>query len=330
MRLAWIGLPCAVLATVASASATVPPVPAEPQSETIDYDHAADRRMTVPVIIGGRGPFPFIVDTGSERTVIARELAETLGLDPSHDIMLTSIIDVRRVPTVIIPRLDLGRRTVDVIQAPALARADLGAEGVLGIDALEDQQIILDFARRQITLSRAEPEQENWPRNTTIVVRARNRFGRLVLADAELDGTRVYAIVDTGSSISIGNDALRRRLIRRRRMDPDQSFELTAVTGATMQINYTIAERLEIGGIVFNALPVAFAETELFRQLDLVNRPAMLLGMDVLRLFDRVSIDFANRRIRMQMPNADMSRRQDRALPANRLAETPAPDRDIP
>jgi predicted aspartyl protease len=311
-------------------SATVPPVPAEPESETIEYDHAADRRMTVPVIIGGRGPFAFIVDTGSERTVIARELAETLELDPSEDIMLTSIIDVQRVPTAIIPRLDLGRRTVDAIQAPALARADLGAEGVLGIDALEDQQIILDFARQQITLSRAEAEEDDWPRDATIIVRARNRFGRLVLADAELDGTRVYAIVDTGSSISIGNAALRRRLVRRGRMDPEQTFELTAVTGATMQINYTVASRLEIGGIVFNALPVAFAETELFRQLDLVNRPAILLGMDVLRLFDRVSIDFANRRIRMQMPDPSLSNRHNRALPPDRVAETTTPDGDLP
>jgi predicted aspartyl protease len=321
MRLAWIGLAC--LFAAAPSVATVPleqSAPAEP--ETLNYGHAEDNRMTIPVSIDGRGPFRFIIDTGSERTVIARELAERLELNAAEDIMLTSIIDVQQVPTVIIPRLDVGRRSVDAIQAPALARSNLGAEGVLGIDALENQRVLLDFERRQMTLSHSRADDEGWSRDGTIVVRARNRFGRLVLADARLEGTRVYAIVDTGSSVSIGNMALRNRLVRRRRMDPDQTFVLTAVTGTTMEINFTIAERLEIGGIVFNDLPVAFTDTELFRQLDLLDRPAMLLGMNALRVFDRVSIDFANRRIRLQFPPGGRPPGRDYPLLAERPLET--------
>ena len=37
---------------------------------TISTDNAD--RMTVPVSVGGKGPYEFLVDTGSERTVISR------------------------------------------------------------------------------------------------------------------------------------------------------------------------------------------------------------------------------------------------------------------
>ena len=54
--------------------ATAPAVPeaAPPGADPQVLDLAADAaaRMTVPVSIEGQGPFKFIVDTGSERTVI--------------------------------------------------------------------------------------------------------------------------------------------------------------------------------------------------------------------------------------------------------------------
>ena len=42
-------------------------------------------RMTAPVRINGQGPFPFVVDTGANRTVISAELAARLGLSKGPD-----------------------------------------------------------------------------------------------------------------------------------------------------------------------------------------------------------------------------------------------------
>lgn len=295
-----IGLVCLLAAAPAPADAPAGE-PAASEDETLSYDRAEDSRMTLPVSIDGRGPYRFIVDTGSERTVISRELAETLALDASDDVMLTSVFDVQQVPTVMISELGVGRRTIDSIQAPALSRHHIGAAGVLGIDALEDQQVLLDFENRELTLTRNRGEERTENGERVIVVRARTRLGRMVLADVRIDGARVYAIVDTGSPISMGNSVLRERLIRRGRVDPAQVFTVTSVTGTTLSVNFTIAERLRLGGVELTGLPVAFADSEVFRQLGLEDRPAMLLGMNALRAFDRVSIDFANRRLRLEI-----------------------------
>lgn len=273
-----------------------PEDPAAP--ETLGYRPDTTERMTVPITIGGRGPFRFIIDTGAERTVISRELAGRLALDSSAMVTLASVADVRQVPTVIIPRLDVGRRSLTSVQAPALFQNHIGADGMLGVDSLRNQRVVFNFERQEMRLSRSAAEDDRWP-SDTIVVTAQTRLGRMVLADATVDGLRVRAIVDTGSEITVGNEALRQRLIGRGRIDPNLSLQVTSVTGATVDLNYMVTRRLRIGGALVNNLPIAFGGLELFRQLDLEDRPAILLGMDALKLFRQVSIDFGARRLRL-------------------------------
>jgi predicted aspartyl protease len=273
--------------------------PQDPDApETLGYREDSAERMTVPITIDGRGPFRFIVDTGAERTIISSELASRLALSASRSVTLASVADVRQVPTVIIPRMDVGRRSFTALQAPALLEDHIGADGMLGVDSLRNQRVVFDFERREMRLSRSVVEDDRWPADT-IVVTASTRLGRMVLADATVDGERVRAIVDTGSEITVGNEALRRRLVGRGRIDPNLSMEITSVTGARAQLNYTITRRLRIGPARINNLPIAFGGLELFRQLGLEQRPAILLGMDALRLFQRVSIDFGARRLRL-------------------------------
>jgi predicted aspartyl protease len=86
------------------------------QAETLGL-RDLDERMTVAVNIEGRGPFPFIVDTGAERTVISSELARTLALRPGRLTTVHSMSEVSRIATVVIPGLRVGMRTVADIHA---------------------------------------------------------------------------------------------------------------------------------------------------------------------------------------------------------------------
>lgn len=272
--------------------------PAAPPPEAIRLTEDATERMTVPVSIGGRGPYRFIVDTGAERTVIARELARDLGLSEGPVATVLSMTEQSRVGTVLIPALEVGRRRVSAIEAPALERRHLGAEGLLGVDTLQSQRVELDFLRDRMSVVPARRSEERWPAST-IVVTARSRYGRLMLVNAELDGERIYVIVDTGAEVTIGNGVLRRRLERRGRLGPLEPVELQSVTGGRLIADYGVARRIRIGGVAVNNLSIAFADAEPFRQLRLDDRPALLLGMDALRLFERASFDFANRRVRL-------------------------------
>ena len=304
MRMGFLAAFAATLATTASVGAQQPAPPAsgEPRievTETLDLSIDRTERMTVPVSIGGRGPYSFIVDTGAERTVIARELADRLGLDPGRTATVYSMTETSRIGTVVIPELEVGQRTITEIHAPALARHNLGAEGMLGVDSLRSQRVDFDFLRQEMTVSpsRRVPERP-WPRDT-ILVTARSRYGHLMITDASFDDQPIVAIIDTGSQVTVGNSALRRRLLRARRLGTLRPIELISVTGGRLDAQYGFARRIQVGGAEIRDLPVAFADVHPFRQLRLADRPAILLGMDALQLFRRVSIDFGARRVRL-------------------------------
>ena len=124
-----------------------------------------------------------------------------------------------------------------------------------------------------------------------------------MLIDASIDRQRVWVIVDTGSEISVGNMALRHALEQRHRLGPTAPITMVSVTGGRITAEYSIARQMRIGDADINNLPIAFADVHPFRQLQLLDRPAILLGMDALQLFHRVSVDFANRRVRLLTPN---------------------------
>ena len=301
LRPGLLGALAIVLAVPASGQDAAPsPQPADHSEFGFGRDRST--RMTVPVSIDGRGPFDFVVDTGAERTVIAEELARELKLSEGRGARLHSMSEVAEVDTVVIPRLRVNSRTVTGINAPALSRVDLGASGLLGVDSLASQKVLFDFAKRtmKVSASRKAPPPREEP--GIIVVRAKSQLGRLVLADARAEGQRIWAVIDTGSQVSVGNEALRAKLLGKKRLGPTVPIEMVSVTGGTVRADYTVIKRLRIGGATVTDMPIAFADAHAFKQLGLTDRPAMLLGMEALVLFDRVSIDFANRRVEFALP----------------------------
>lgn len=258
-------------------------------------------RMTVPVRIGGAGPFRFLIDTGADRTAISRELAGALRLPPGHSARLHSVTGQTSVDTVMIGRLDIAQRSFGSIEAPLLASANLGADGLLGVDSLRSQNIRFDFKANTMSITpSAQREERDEP--GTIVVRARQRNGRLILTEADADGVPVTLIIDTGSQVTIGNAALRRRLLSPRQIAENGKIELQSVTGAMLPGDYTFLKKLELGGVTIANLGIAFADAHTFAQLGLDRRPALLLGMNAMRAFEKVSIDFAQRKLRVLVP----------------------------
>lgn len=294
---------CGVAALMSGAPVQGQNPAAEPQNDgDFEFKRDENARMTVPVSIDGRGPYRFVVDTGAERTVISGELARRLKLAGGKPATMHSMTEVGEVETVVIPRLTVNSKTLNDINAPALSQGDLGADGMLGVDSLVAQRVLFDFKRKTMTVSAARKNLERRDPGT-IVVRARSKFGRLILADARADGQKIWVVVDTGSQVSIGNEALRKKLAGKKRLGAMVPVDLISVTGGTLKADYTKIRRLQMGGIELKDMPIAFADAHPFKKLGLTDQPAMLLGMDGLEVFDQVSVDFLNRRVSFNLPS---------------------------
>jgi predicted aspartyl protease len=256
------------------------------------------RRMTAPIRINGQGPYPFVVDTGSNQTVIAQELAAGLGLPVGPLSEINGVAGVQMAPTTS-ARLDVGPRRRAGAAMSILPQAAIGGAGLLGLDGLEDQAVTLDFRGEAL---RIEPGRRLRPDPDAIVVKARRRSGQLTLVDADLAGLRLTAFLDSGAQNTIGNMALRALAQAR---DPKNVWWRTPIVSATGQsIDAEIADlpRLRVGGLRVPNWPVAFADLHTFRMWNLIDKPAILLGVDVLSRFEYVCLDFAHDEVRFRLP----------------------------
>jgi hypothetical protein len=274
-----------------------PPVAADASDSTALRLNVLDQRMTVAVTVNGAGPFRFIVDSGATRTVISGRLAALLKLPADAPATLHSVGGEAMVPTVRIAALALGALPAQAIVAPVLDEDNLGAAGILGIDALAGKKVVIDLLANRMTVE-ASDRRTLQPTTNEIVVTARRRYGQLVLVDADAAGQPIYAVVDTGSMVTIANGKLQERLVRRKRIAP-QIVSITDVSGNHVPALYAPVSDIRLSSWHVRNTDVAFSDAHCFARFGLSEKPSMLLGMDMMRVFSRVSIDFKRRTVRL-------------------------------
>jgi predicted aspartyl protease len=146
---------CAVVACPLSAAAQPDPAP-------ITAPHSAPMverygKPYVMVKVNGRGPYRFIIDTGTGGdALITPELARELALPPVGQATLSdpSGQGARKVPIVQIDSLSLAGvefTNVRAIQHTFLSEAG-SAQGLLGFTLFRDLLLTLDFPNRRVTL----------------------------------------------------------------------------------------------------------------------------------------------------------------------------------
>jgi predicted aspartyl protease len=252
--------------------------------------------MTVPVTIEGEGPFHFLIDTGAQATVVTRGLRDRLRLPTAGRATLVGMAARKQVELVRLDGLEFAARVFDAIEAPLLEAQHVGADGILGLDSLQDLRVLIDF--RAGTIAVNDADALGGDRGYEIVVRARNKLGRLIITNATVDGVKTAVIIDTGAQGSMGNLALERRLRARSRGE----VKTTDVTGATLMASTATARIVEIDRMRLSGVPIAYADAPAFAALGLGDKPAMVLGIGDLRAFNRVAIDFADRTVLFDLP----------------------------
>jgi hypothetical protein len=263
-----------------------------------------ETRLSVDVHVNGRGPYRFIVDSGADTSVVGIHVAHDLQLPLGTPVILDGMTNRNIVDRVKVDQLTVGSSTIPNLELPALREVDLGGDGMIGIDALVQQRLMLDFEKHLIKVEDAHIPVK--PEPGEIVVVARRRRGQLILTHVQAAGYDLDAIIDTGSEITIGNLALRNQLIRGNR-DKFLTVAVVGVTGATEKLQVARIAELQLGPVTLRDVPMAFADVPPFEMFGLSHEPALLLGTDILETFRRISLDFLSRKVRFQLRRCDDS-----------------------
>ena len=256
-----------------------------------------DTRMVIMVQVNGHGPLRFAVDSGADTSVIGLRRARALQLPPGTPVMLHGTTGSSVVDRVLVDQIELGGSAIHDLELPVLLEHDLGADGLIGIDALVEQRLMLDFETHSIKVEDARRPAIRM--DGEIVVVARRRRGQLILTQARANNRPVDAVIDTGSEITIGNLALRDQLLGRHVQF--ETVVATGVTGVTVNLQIARVRELQLGPVILQDVPVAFADVPPFAVFGLADHPALLLGTDLMATFRRVSLDFRARKVRFQL-----------------------------
>ncbi len=116
--------------------------------------------VIVPVSINGRGPFRFVLDTGSSACLIDQDLARKLALKSVSRVKMMSAAGITEVPAYKIDDLKLG--DFEALNVPAVSAArnaealtSRKAQGVIGLSFLRRFNFLVDYKSRSIVF---EPE----------------------------------------------------------------------------------------------------------------------------------------------------------------------------
>jgi hypothetical protein len=278
-------------------------------------------RLTTPVRINGAGPYHFMVDTGAERSVIARDVARDLALPHGPDVMVEGIVRTEREGLVDIRELEMGSLTCPRLQMPTLPRSMLNADGYLGLDVLDDRRVIFDFNAGTLTIEKPRGFfAELWTRFTRspaeVSVPTLGDSGRLRSTDCLIDGVHANAFIDSGAETSIINQALYADLQRHNASQTLPTLQiLTGVTGGSIVGKTMLLDMVRLGGLVMTFTTAVVADLPVFRVWGLTGQPALLLGMDSLRCCARVTIDYRHKVLRFETVSAQLPQRLEAGLP---------------
>ena len=282
-----------------------PVVETGPDEPATQLDAGRDRyeHMLAPVGINGQGPFQFLLDTGANVSCVSRALADKLSLSPGKPAQVHTMVGVRTRPSFMINHLAVGSRNRSTVNAPSLPLPGGAIDGILGVDWLKGQRLVLGFKDKNIEITQSKPEK---PVEGQVVVPARRRMGQLTIVDADLSGKRISAMIDSGSQLTICNKPLRDLVIsqelRRNVPTEHQMITMETIAGEPFTGELMYLPFLRLGGLRLGNVPVVFADMHVFDIWDLAKTPSVVLGMDVLRQFDTVSLDFGRSQVRFDIP----------------------------
>ena len=287
-------LPSKGLAQRITANATLEKPDPNANSADLAAHTDSNDHLTVAVMINGQGPYHFVVDTGAERSVVADNVAAALALPPGKSIMVAGISKEMLTPTTTIAEITFGPFKRNGLVVPVLPRAVLYADGYLGLDAINGTRTTFDFHHQLIRIE--QPGDVFLPldrRDETASVRAKGKNGRLRIVDCLVDSVAATAFIDTGAEVSVGNPILHEALSSRNKVNLDVgTITLTGVTGGTIEGQMINVTRIGLEDLTFTNGTLAIADVPDFDIWDLRQRPALLIGMDYLRQFAAVTIDY--------------------------------------
>jgi hypothetical protein len=228
------------------------------QTNDIVQFHLRDKYLiVVDASVNGAGPFEFLVDTGTTRTVIDPELARQLQAPVIGEVSLTGILRVRKDELVRLEDVSLGSASSSGlgVVVDKLARQKTlapGIRGVLGEDFLSRFDFLIDYKQHRLRFGGPIPTGERCRFETNGQHQGSPTINRLLILTEFTDagGTKVLLQLDTGARFPelfpAGHDSLSSPRWGGTMAISDGADEVILESNASIKIGSTVVRGLDV------------------------------------------------------------------------------------
>lgn len=297
--LCWaVLLPAALPAAQPPATSTATPASAHKPLDrqfTAPTEHDRVGRIVVPVVIDGKGPFPFLVDTGADSSMVSATLAHKLGLVPVHGTAerVDGTTGSQNLPWVSVTTLEVGGIVKHDLHMPICSSPVLGGvAGILGMAGFGHVSVRVDFHSHKVIIGPASRTELGG----FLDIHATRTSGGLLMIPGRVGDVHVEAVIDTGAAVTLGNIALHAALLR----EAARKGSHTRIFGVTRQVSdggMVASPTIFLGPAAIRNLAIVYADIPIFKTWHLQNRPALIIGMNVLGAVDSLVLDYPRARV---------------------------------
>jgi hypothetical protein len=196
---AGVSCVCLVLSALSSSPAAAG---SAPSSVVVSAPmHVHDHFVTLPVVINGKGPYLFGIDTGAgEQARVSADVAKALHLPVVGEVHARGLGPHEVVESIVRMSVAVGSLRVDVDAAVAQHKFPAGVQGILAFGFFKDYILSLDFPNDRVEMRRGSITAR-----TAGAVAFSMRHGVPSVAGS-VAGVVVDFDVDTGSGGYVGLD----------------------------------------------------------------------------------------------------------------------------
>lgn len=265
-------------------------VPGADTIGSVDWRIDPYGRIITMVYVNGQGPFRFFVDTGANRCALSAGLAARVNATPAGMGDVNGVTGVIPAPMVTLDSLRCGAFELRGQSVPILTDdLILPADGMLGMDRFAGLR--LEFENQSRTMIVKRSGRGAW--DDAFSMPADIRFGQLVSAKAKIGAATVTVVFDTGAELGLANEAMRRLLDR---PAPDlKRMKLTNAAAPVFVEDSVLIPSMRLPNCEFKNIAAYVGDFHIFKIWNLLDTPAILLGMGALGVVDRFAIDYGRR-----------------------------------
>lgn len=211
--------------------------------------------IVIPVTVNGAGPYEFLLDTGTNTTLVSAEFARALRLRPVDRVELVTVNGAQAVPRAWLNRVTVGAKSAANLEALFSDLREMRAIrpeicGVLGMNFLSQFNYLINYRERRIEFE-DEDEMEKSLRGARLPVERDE--GRVLITYAGKGCLRLVLDSGTPALILFNTDARVTGL--KWEQGGSQLLRLSSELGSGLARQRRLRS-FEIGGAEFYDLPV--------------------------------------------------------------------------